>query len=108
MPRVKRLKVGAILKSKNEEHPDVRLVGADVGAGKYIVQDADEFGGGPYTLEPDTAAEVYGVTEPPERADEQAGWDSLATAHTRRRAILPERAKTPEEHFADGTGTPVQ
>jgi hypothetical protein len=93
------------LKSKDEEYPDVRVVGADPRAGSYIVEDADSFGAGPRLLDPEEAATVYAVTDPPEHVDEQRGWDSLATAHTR--AILPPRPQSPEERFAAGTADPV-
>src|SRR3954447_25256885 len=97
MPRIKAIKVGAILKPNDDTYPDLRVVGGDAGA--WVVEEADEFSSGPRLLDPDEAAGIYGVTESPRKADEQKGWDSLATAHLR--PILPSKPKTPEEVFAE-------
>lgn len=94
---------GTILQPRDEEYAPVRVVGA--ADDRWVVEDVDEFGSGPYVLEAETAAKVYGVEEGPQRPDEEKGWQSLATAHLR--PIIPPKPQTPEERFAAGTAEPV-
>src|SRR5687767_13955949 len=101
-------KIGDVLRSDDEAYPELRVVAGDIAAGRWIVQETDGFSSGPRLLSNEEAAAYGGVTDAPVQADEQAGWDSLATAHTRGgRRILSERPLTPEQALLQGAASEV-
>ena len=93
-------KIGDIL--THDELPEVRVVGA--AEGTWVIEEV-ELSDGPRIISPEERA-AYGVHDTPRDMSSAEAWAKIGESFgSKRREILPERPRSPEQTLAQGEGS---